>query len=92
MGTTITAGLRPEHLCLGPPAEPGPGLALEARSTMVEAMGNVVYEYFDAGGDLRLTLERRDLRAEPAGRAAVLYLPAALMHFFGPDGHRIDTA
>jgi ABC-type sugar transport system ATPase subunit len=86
-GTVVTVGLRPEHVQTGD----GPGLAVEATSTMVEAMGNVLYEYFEGPEDLRLTVERRDLRAAGVGTTARLILPTQRLHLFAPSGERINT-
>jgi multiple sugar transport system ATP-binding protein len=85
-GTTLTLGIRPEHVALG-----GGDNALAARVALVESLGSRHYAYCDLPGEsepLIVALPERRL----AGETLPIALPRRHLHLFDADGTALPMA
>ena len=80
----ITLGVRPEHLFLCPPGEPGP--ALDAVSDVFELMGSSVHLHMECGGQevllVRLLQDPAEMNGYYHGLPLRFTLDGGLVHFF----------
>jgi ABC-type sugar transport system ATPase subunit len=80
-GTSVTAGLRPEHLLLAPES----GSALAVRVEVVEPVGNETFVHFSAGEAGGPFVCRTQSSTLPrAGEATTLFADAGRLHLFDP--------
>ena len=80
-GSTITIGVRPEHLV---PAAPGEGI-LKGEVQIAEHLGGETYVYVTLPGNQSATVEIKGQADIRAGEAMELAFDGGRFHVFGPD-------
>jgi ABC-type sugar transport system ATPase subunit len=80
-GSTITLGIRPEHLV---PAAPGAGI-LKGQVQIAEQLGGETYVYVSLPGGQSATVEIKGQAAVRPGEPMELAFEGARFHVFGPD-------
>jgi multiple sugar transport system ATP-binding protein len=80
-GSTITVGVRPEHLV---PASPGDGV-LEGEVQIAEQLGGETYVYVTLAGGQSVTVEIKGQAGIRSGEPMGLAFQGAKFHVFGPD-------
>ncbi len=80
-GSTITLGVRPEHLV---PADPGTGV-LRGEVQLTEHLGGETYVYVALPGGRTVTIEIKGQASLAPGTALDLAIDADRFHVFGPD-------
>jgi ABC-type sugar transport system ATPase subunit len=86
-GAAVTIGVRPEHLT---PASEG-DFVTAGIVELVERLGEASYAHVRRADDKMIVAEIRGRRTPPAGERVQLFAPAADIHVFDVDGHRIAT-
>jgi multiple sugar transport system ATP-binding protein len=82
-----TAGVRPQHLRLAAPGEPG---TLDAQVRLVEALGTETVVHATTQADERLLAVLPGQAALAPGAAVSLACAPANLHFFDADGRRVE--
>jgi ABC-type sugar transport system ATPase subunit len=80
-GTTVTVGIRPEHLV---PAAPGAGL-LKGEVQLAEQLGGETYVYVTLPGGRSVTVEIKGQAEARAGEIMEFGFDGNKFHVFGPD-------
>ena len=82
-GKTVTMGIRPEHILIGPPESQN--CPIQARVAVVEQMGSEIVLETEIG-ETTLTVSRVDPGLTVQAHSEIpLNLPPSKMHFFDPD-------
>ena len=81
-GASLTLGIRPEHLALSGPGEPGLAMTID----LVERLGGESYLYGVAAGLPPITLRLDGQTTHERGDTVSLRLPIAHLHLFDASG------
>ena len=81
-GSTMTLGIRPEHIALAGPDEQGLSITID----MVERLGGESYLYGAAGGLPQITVRLDGQTAHGRGDRVALRLPPKKVHVFDESG------
>ncbi|MGX5733020.1 ABC transporter ATP-binding protein [Bosea thiooxidans] len=85
-GSTVTLGIRPEHLALAPPSR-GLSLAID----LVERLGGESYLYGTAAGLPQITLRLDGQSEHERGGTVALAFPQGSLHLFDEAGRAIRS-
>jgi multiple sugar transport system ATP-binding protein len=83
--TAVTLGIRPEHLALAEPGEPGLAITVD----LVERLGGESYLYGSAAGLPQITLRVEGQTAHARGDTVMLRFPVQHLHLFDGTGQAL---